>query len=195
MILTPLLNGVKIKSGTVWPMTKTVTRSKGIPETYLPKSAVLKMFDVSERTLKRDKKNGTIQTIKDERGWNWFDPSSLTLKYAGRSQDDTGPEKSQTVSLTPVGPPSDTPQTVSMLRHKVEILEATLQAIEQERDDLRSQRENAEDREKDLRALIKQQQETINNQTLLLLPPDDKRRASLWQRYVMAIQCFFGSPK
>ena len=109
-------------------MTKKVPRFKGIPETYLPKSAVLKMFDVSERTLKRDKKNGTIQTIKDERGWNWFDPSSLTLKYAGRSKDDTGPEKSQAVSVTPVAPPSDTPQTVSEIAER----DKTIQVLEQQ---------------------------------------------------------------
>lgn len=75
-----------------------------------------------------------------------------------------------------------------MLQHQVEILEATLQAVERERDDLKSQRENAENREKDLRGLIQQQQETINNQTLLLPAPDDNRRRSLWQR-------LFGSAK
>lgn len=174
MTVTPLLNGVKIKGGTVWPMTKKVTRPKGIPETYLPKSAVLRLFDVSERTLKRDKKNGTIQTIKDDRGWNWFDPSSLTLRYAGRPQDDTGSEKSQTVSVTPVSPPSDTPQTLSQIaerNERIQVLEDQVAEFKISMQELRDDRAERKAREAKLL-------EIVEKQTLMLSAPE--ARPSFW---------------
>jgi len=134
-------------------MTKRRPRPKGIPETYLSSKEVTDYYHVSKRQLQRDKKAGEVKFVKDEKEWNWFEPSSIAQKYAPRQTPDIEPDIRQDKEMAQV----DTPDTMTEQRQRIKDLEERVEELKQDREE-RKQREAQLQAEKEkLVAIIEKQ--------------------------------------
>jgi len=172
-------------------MAKTLPRPVGIPETFLTLKEATGVFDVSERTLKRDKASGRINPHKDKRGWNYFDPADLSREYAPREQVGTGDKLGQNGDLAQ---PDTSDNTVALrekvrgLEREVEVLkqleqgkDREIERIERDKSDLRGERDR-------LIGIVEKQTMLIEDKREREKPEEQERKSSdRWLVYGLAV--------
>ena len=127
------------------------------------------MYDVSKRTLKRDKASGRIRTHQDKRGWNYFDPSDLNLEYGVRNPTVTDDSLCQNRDMAQVAH-SNHSQRISDLERQLE-----REREERARERTEHARTHEEYRQREERLL-----DMMKRQTLLLENTQGKK--GFWSR-------------